>query len=393
MGATSSARLARILVVLALLTAAAPLSVDIYTPSLPLLRSELGGSESLTQASVTACLLGVAVGQSIWGPLSDRSGRRSVVLVGVAGWTLTSVLSAFAVDAVMLLVVRGLAGLCGAAGIVVARSIVRDLSPDAPSLASRIGVLSLVTAVAPVVAPVTGAVIALAWGWRADFVVLAAFGAVVTLAFASMVPETLPPARRSPATSLLGGLSVAARDRRLRWIAVGLAAHSFGFYAYVASAAFVVEGEFGQPPWVFAVVFATNAVAMLAANLVFRRLVRTRHPSWPLGAGLALAAVSGAAMAVAAVSQAPQPVLWGTSLAFAAATGFVLPGAHSWGQLAPVPSGAASALVGSAQFFGGALGSPVTGLLGAGAANLGVVIAISSSLALFAWLAARPESL
>ncbi|MEF2975970.1 Bcr/CflA family efflux MFS transporter [Subtercola sp. YIM 133946] len=380
-----------VLAILALLTAAAPLSVDIYTPSLPLIQRDLGGDEWLTQSSITACLLGVGIGQLLWGPLSDRTGRRPVIFFGVLGWTITSLLSALAVTPVMLLSLRGLAGLCGAAGIVVARSVVRDISSDRRAVASRVGILSMVNAVAPVVAPVIGAVIAIAWGWRADFVALAAFGAAVGLAFALTVPETLPADRRTGggartiASSLAGGL----RNRELAAVAIALGAHAFGFYAYITSASFIVERQFGHPPIVFALVFGTNAAAMLSANLVFRRLVRRRHPSLPLGIGLVACAVSGAVLFATAAVRGPEGVLWAASIVFAGGTGLVLPSAHSWGQLTVVASGVASALTGSAQFLGGVLGSPLTGLLGVTAENLGLVMTIASSVAIVAWVVAR----
>lgn len=380
-----------VLAILATLSALAPLSVDIYTPSLPLMQRELGGEAWLVQASVTACLLGIGVGQLVWGPLSDRVGRRPVILAGVIGWTVASVVSAVAWSPEVFVSVRAVAGLCGAAGIVVSRSVVRDLSSDMHLTSSRIGILTTVTSVAPIVAPVAGAAIATVAGWRADFVALAALGGVLTLAFALAVPESVPPAERTTGggAAIVRGLGAALRDRQLVFVALSISAHAFGFYAYVATASFIVEEEFGYPPFVFALVFGTNAAAMLCANLVFRRVVRTRHPSLPLGIGLGASAVAGVVLFAAAAVGAPGWVLWVASTGLAAGTGFVLPGAHSWGQATVVASGAASALTGSVQFLGGAIGSPVTGLLGTTAANLGIVVALSSSVALVAWAAAR----
>ena len=386
-----SRRIGRILVVLALLTASAPLSVDIYTPSLPAIQSELGGDEWLAQASITACLLGIGLGQLVWGPLSDRVGRRPVVIAGAAGWAITSVASAVAGAPAALILARGLAGLCGAAGIVVSRSIVRDLSPDRAAVASRIGILAMVTAVAPVVAPVIGAAIAAVAGWRADFAALAILGGLVVVLCAVFVPETLAGADRaaSSRTSVLRGLARAIRDRELRFVALALGAHSIGFYAYIASASFVVEREYGRPPLAFAAVFASNAVAMLLGNIVFRRLVRRLHPSVPLGIGLGVSAVAGAVLVGTAVGGGPVWIVWAASSVFAAATGFVLPGAHSWGQATPALSGAASALTGAAQFFGGVLGSPLTGLIGPTAGTLGAIVALSSGAAIGFWARAR----
>lgn len=378
-----------VLVVLAVLTALAPLSVDIYTPSLPRIQAELGGADWLAQASVTACLLGIGVGQLVWGPLSDRRGRRPVILAGVVGWALASVLSAAATGPEMLVAARGLAGLCGAAGIVAARSVVRDLSRDTSTVASRIGVLALVTAVAPVLAPVAGTAVAALWGWRADFVALAALGGIIALSFALTVPESLPPEERSSRSlGLLASLGSAVRDKELLAVALALAAQSFGFYAYVVTASFVVERELGYPPLTFALVFGTNACAMLCGNLGFRRLVRRRHPSVPLGIGLAVGTASGVVLLLAALAGAPAGVLWTASTGFAASAGFVLPAAHSWGQVTLVASGAASALTGAAQFLGGVLGSPVTGFVGPTAAHLGAVVALSSGVGLVAWTVA-----
>jgi DHA1 family bicyclomycin/chloramphenicol resistance-like MFS transporter len=384
----SAGRIVRILAVLAVLSALAPLSMDIYIPSLPTMQDELGGAPWIVQASVTACLLGIGVGQLVWGPLSDERGRRPIVLIGVIGWTLASVLSAIAADAATLIVIRGIAGICGAAGIVVARSIVRDLSDDSRVVASRIGLLALVGVLAPVLAPLAGAGTAAVWGWRADFVVLAALGGMLSFAFALFVPETLPTASRTPGSGVLRGLRAAMRDRELVWVAAALAAHSIGFYAYITTASFIVEQEFGHPPVVFSLVFSTNALAMVASNLVFRRMMRTRHPSSAMGAGLIVSTAAGAGLFVLALSGAAPWLLWALSTVYAAASAFVFTGAHSWGQAVVTASGAASALTGAAQFSGGVVGSPLTGVIGTTTAALGVVLFVGSALGVLAFLAA-----
>lgn len=384
----------RILVVLAMLTAAAPLSIDIYTPSLPTIQAELGGGAWLSQASITACLLGIGFGQLLWGPLSEKTGRRPIIMIGVIGWALTSVLSALSPSPEFLIISRGLAGICGAAGIVVSRTVVSDISATPAILASRIGVLTSVTAVAPVIAPVVGAGIAALLGWRGDFMVLAAFGGATALAFGLLVPETLPPARRATGGSLRSvraALREALRNRQLVGVALALAAHAVGFYAYIATASFVVEKQFGYPPVVFALVFGTNAVAMLCANMGFRRLVLRHHPRLPLGIGLAACTLAGLLLVLFSLAHSPAWSLWVAAMLFASGTGFVLPGSHSWGQLTPVTSGAASALTGSAQFLGGVFGSPLTGLLGPTALHLGWVVLASSAAALLLWSLVREK--
>jgi len=381
------ARTIRTLVILALLTAAAPLSVDIYTPSLPQIQDELGGGAWLAEGSVTACLLGIAIGQLIWGPLSDRYGRRPIVLIGAIGWTLASAASAAATTPEVLLAVRVAVGLCGAAGIVVARSIVRDVSDDDRLTGSRIGMLSVVTGIAPVIAPTIGAAIAHVFTWRGDFVTLAVLGALTTAAFALFVPETLP--ARSASSGAVRALAAALRDRELLGAALSIGLFSIGFYAYIATSAFIVETEYGHSPAVFGAVFATNAAAMLAATLVFRVVVRHAHASVPLGIGLAVSGCSGLALLLVAGIGGPQWLVWTLSAVFAAGAGFVLPAAHSWGQATAVASGAASALTGAFQFFGGVLGSPVTGVIGTTAAHLGALIAVACVLAAGAWMLGR----
>ena len=362
--------------------------MDIYTPSLPRIEHDLGGPDWAIQASITACLLGIGIGQLFFGPLSDRFGRRPVILVGVAGWMLLSIASALVPSVLLLVLARGFAGLLGSAGIVVARSVVRDISDSPRLVGGRIAILSTVSGVAPILAPTVGAAIAAAWGWRADFVALAVLGALVIVGVLVFVPETLSHDSRHASSPVLRSLSLALKDAELRNVALSLGLQAFGFYAYIATSSFVVEREFGYSPAAFALVFGTNAAAIVGMNILFRRLVRTRHPRVLLRVGYLAALVGGAGLATGAALNAPVGLLWGATIVFTAGMGFVLPGAHSWGQLTAPASGAASALTGAAQFLGGVLGSPVTGLIGPTALSLGVIIAVAAALALVFWLLA-----
>jgi DHA1 family bicyclomycin/chloramphenicol resistance-like MFS transporter len=375
----------RMLVVLALLTAVAPFSMDIYTPSLPRIQIDLHGPDWAVQASITACLLGIGIGQLFFGPLSDRFGRRPVILVGVAGWTLASVASALVPSVALLIVARGAAGLLGSAGIVIARSVVRDVSDSPRLVGGRIAILSTVSGVAPILAPTVGAAVSAAFGWRADFTLLAVVGAVVIVAVVVFVPETLSRELRHASEPVPKSLFAALRDTELRNVALSLGVQAFGFYAYIATSSFVVEREFGYSPAAFALVFGTNAAIIVAMNILFRRLVRNRHPRVLLGVGFLAALIGGGSLALGAAVHAPVGVLWAASIVFAGGMGFVLPGAHSWGQLTRPASGASSALTGAAQFLGGVLGSPVTGLIGPTALTLGSIIAVSATLALVFW--------
>lgn len=381
-----------LMAVLAALSAVAPFSVDVYTPSLPRIQQDLGGADWVIQASITAGLLGIGVGQLVFGPVSDRVGRRPVILLGTVGFSAASMVSAVATSPWLLVAARLATGLSGSAGIVAARSVVRDVSPVPELVGGRIALLSMVSAAAPVVAPAVGAGIAARWSWRADFAALVVLGAVIAVAAARWVPETLPRTERHASPPVLAALGRAVADRELRNLSLALAIQAFGFYAYVASMAFIVERQLGHGPAVFAMVFSANAMTMLLANVLFRRQVRTVHPSVLLGRGLAAAGLAGAILAVTAALDGPVWILWGSTTLFAAAIGFVLPGAHSWGQLTRTPSGAASALTGSAQFSGGVLGAPATGLIGPTALLLGTIIAVTGASALVPWRVASREA-
>jgi DHA1 family bicyclomycin/chloramphenicol resistance-like MFS transporter len=240
-----------------------------------------------------------------------------------------------------------------------------------------------------------GALVASAWGWRADFLALAVAGGILLVVFGVAVPETLPTNDRSAGAGAGAGLRSALRNRELVVVALSLAAFAFGFYAYIGTASFIVERELGFSPAVFAIVFAANAAAMVCANLVCRRVVRRHPPRRLLGAGLVGSCTGGLLLVAAAAIGAPAWTLWAGSMVFAASAGFVLPSAHAAGQATVVVSGAASAITGAAQFLSGVLGSPATGVLGVSAGTLGAVILASSGVGVgmgWAGLGRRPSS-
>src|SRR3989441_3272854 len=184
-------RRARIFVLLGGLTAFGPLSIDMYLPALPAIGRDLAASESVIQLTLTACLVGLAVGQIFAGPLSDRLGRRRPLLIGVAGYVLASLMCATAPAAPLLVGFRLLQGLAGAAGIVIARAIVRDLY--AGSAAARyFSRLILIFGIAPILAPVLGAQILRFTSWHGIFLALAIVTALLWLGAARALPETLP---------------------------------------------------------------------------------------------------------------------------------------------------------------------------------------------------------
>src|SRR5215218_10894005 len=186
---------ARTVVVLGMLSMFGPLSLDLYLPALPELADDLNASASAAQLSITACLVGLAVGQLVAGPLSDRLGRKRPLMIGLLAYLLASVACALAPTATVLIALRLIQGLGGAAGIVISRAIARDLYSGS-ALMIFFSRLLLIAGLAPVLAPILGGQLSRIMSWRGIFGVLAGFGAALLLAGWLGLKETLPPARR-----------------------------------------------------------------------------------------------------------------------------------------------------------------------------------------------------
>lgn len=182
-------------VVLGALSAFGPLSLDLYLPGLPQLADDLGASASAAQLTLTACLLGLAVGQLLSGPWSDAVGRRRPLVIGVGAYIAASLACAFATSIEALVALRFVQGLAGAAGIALSRAVVRDLR-SGPAAARLFAALLLVNGLAPVLAPVLGGQLLQSTDWRGLFVVLAAIGGAILAGTALVVPESHAAPRR-----------------------------------------------------------------------------------------------------------------------------------------------------------------------------------------------------
>lgn len=180
------------------LTGLAPLSIDMYLPSLPALARQLHTTASLAQLSLTMCLLGLALGQLVGGPLSDRFGRRRPLIVGMVLYTVTAFLCTVAPSVWLLITIRLLQGLSGAFGIVIARAATRDVY-SGTELTRFYALLMLVNGVAPIAAPVIGGQLLRFTSWRGVFVVLGVVSIVITLSVVAFLRETLPKLNVLPA--------------------------------------------------------------------------------------------------------------------------------------------------------------------------------------------------
>lgn len=383
--------IALLVLVLGVLTATGPLATDMYLPAFPQITQELGATEGQIGLTLTAIMLGLAVGQLIIGPMSDAWGRRGPLLVGVALFTVTSVLCVFVPNVTVFIVLRFVQGVAGAAGAVVARAVVRDLfqGDDAVRFFSR---LALVMMLAPLLAPLVGAQLLLVGPWQLSFWVLAAMSALSFVLVLLWLPESLPrEARRSQGPRQLA-TTVLVLVRNPKFVGpvltLGL---SFGMlFTYVSAFSFVSQQEFGVSPQTYAWLFALNALASMAGTQGNGLLVGRIDTPRRLFMGLVLALTAVLVLLVLALTGVAQ--LWMVSALLAVmmfSVGFIMPNATVSaldGQPMAV-AGTASALMGSLQFALGGSVAAMAGLTPSGEASLVSMAVVMVSVAALSMLA------
>lgn len=356
------------------LSAFGPLALDLYLPGLPRMTADLGASEAAGQLSLSLCMIGLALGQLLVGPLTDRVGRRLPLLVGVAVFVLSAALCALTPSVELLLVLRLLTGLAGGAGIVIARAMVRDLY-DGPTVARVFALLMLVSGVAPVLAPVLGGQLLRITDWRGVFWVLAGVGVLLLVAAAGQ-PESLPPAQRRAGgrRALLRALRDVAVDRSFLVPALVMSLASCGLFSYIAMSSFVLQGGYGLGEQAFSIVFAVNSVGILLAGRASSALVGRLGPVRLLRAGVLLGLVAAAALLVAAMASGSVLALLPPLFVLVGSVGLVFPNGTALALARQRQNaGTASALLGLMQFAFGAVVPPLASLGGVSA----VVLALS----------------
>lgn len=378
----------KLTLVLGALTAFGPVSIDLYLPALPELARDFDTHESNVQLTITACLVGLAVGQAVAGPLSDAFGRRRPLLIGVLVYAVASVACAAAASLGLLTAGRLLQGLAGAAGIVIARAVVRDLYSGVEA-ARYFSLLMLVTGVAPILAPFVGAQLLHLTSWRGLFVALAAYGVLLVAAVAFWLRETLPEERRvtGGARETARAFRVVARDRDVIGYALAMGFMFAAMFAYIAGSPFVLQEVYDLSPAEFGVAFGVNSIGIVTASQVGRRLLLRHSERRILGAGLGFAACSGLALLGAAALDLGLAALLVPLFGVISCVGLVFPTSTSL-ALANHPdvAGTASGLLGVLQFVLGAATAPLVGLAGTDTAvPMAAVIAALTVAALVAF--------
>ncbi|MBB5792696.1 multidrug effflux MFS transporter [Streptomyces caelestis] len=369
---TTPPRRAGVLIaLLGALTAIAPLATDMYVPGFPEMGRALHASDSAVQLSMTSFLAGLVIGQLLIGPLSDRLGRRRLLVSGTALFAVLSLVCAFAPTIEMLIAARFLEGVAGAAGMVLARAVLTDRF-HGPELPRYFSLLTMVLSVAPVIAPVVGGGLLSAGGWRATFVALALFGVLLFLAVLPGVPESLPPERRHQG-GVAGSFHAMGRllgHRAFLGCTLTLAFAAAALFACIAGSSFVFQEVYDTSAGLYSLVFAVNACGMLLAGAVFGVLSRRLTMGTLLSASVAVAVAAVLVQVLLLVTVGGSLAGTWVTLFFAAfGIGGIFPASMSLGQsLGREASGAASALLGGIQFLFGALASPLVGAFGTSSA-------------------------
>ncbi|MBO0915368.1 multidrug effflux MFS transporter [Streptomyces laculatispora] len=391
----SPKQVSALVAVLGALTAVAPLATDMYVPGFPSMGAALHASSAAVQLTLTAFLAGLVVGQLLIGPMSDGWGRRRLLLSGVAGFILFSLLCAVAPNVELLTAARFLQGVAGAAGMVLARAVITDCFRGA-DVPRYFALLSQIIGIAPIAAPVIGGAVLSFSTWRTVFLVLAVIGVLLRAAVLRKVPETLPPERRHS-----GGLAGTLRTmgtllthRAFMGYVLVLGFTSAALFAYISGSSFVFENVHGVSATVYSLIFASNAVGMLIAGATFARLSRRVRMNTLLIAGLTVSGAGAVALLVVpALAGETLAATWICLFVTMAGIGLVFPATMSIGQtLGRVAPGAASALLGGLQFLFGALASPLVGVFGEDSATpMALIVLTALALAGLALvLLARP---
>ncbi|MEU5850721.1 Bcr/CflA family multidrug efflux MFS transporter [Saccharopolyspora shandongensis] len=382
-------RRVKYVLILGALSAFGPLSIDMYLPAFPTIAGDLQAGPSQVQLSLTACTVGLALGQLVAGPLSDTFGRRRPLLIGLVVFTLASLLCAVAPSAYALAGLRLVQGLGGAAGIVIARAVVRDLYSGV-AMARFFSLLMLVNGLAPILAPLIGGQMLRVTSWRGVFLVLGVIGVVLLVATAFGVRETLPGESRRPGSlgSTLRTFGSLLGDRAFVGYSLSAALAFAAMFAYISGSSFVLQDVYGMSPQLFSLVFGVNSLGIVLFGQLNGRLVARVDPSRLLAIGLGVNAVGGVAVALSAAFGLGLPGLLPALFLVASSIGVVFPNATTLALSGhPETAGSASALLGVMQFLAGGLAAPLVGSAGTGTAlPMGVVMGALSLSAVVVYL-------
>ncbi len=378
---------------LALLTALGPVAVDMYLPSFPEIGLLLSASPATVQLTLSLYMVSYAIGQVVYGPLSDRYGRLPVMRFALAIYCVASLACALAPSIELLLTARIFQALGSSGAIVLARAIVRDLYSGARA-GRELSVMGAIMSLAPVLAPMIGGVLQSAFGWRSHFVLQIAFGLIAATFVWRKLPETLRATTPAPLSlrAILASYAVILRNRAVLAYVAMLAVSFAGVFAWISGASFVLQDIYGLSALAFGLAFAAASGGFLLGNLIATRVVTRIGLDRTIGIGAVVVALGGlGAVAAVPLGGASSIPLIAAMALFATGMGLVQPQTIA-GAMMPFPerAGTASSLLGVSQMVcAAATGAIVGQLLGASAWPVAIPLALSGCLTLLLWAISR----
>lgn len=344
-----------------------PLAIDMYLPAMPAIAKDLGVSAGAVQVTLTAYTAGFAIGQLIHGPLADSYGRRPIMIVGTLCFALAGVLSALSQGIIELTWIRAAQGFAGAAAAVIIQAVVRDMF-DREDFARAMSFVTLTVTLAPLIAPMLGGYLAIWFGWRSIFWVLALFAIAVIGLVLWQIPETLKPENRQSlhlGSTLKNYFRLCRNSEAMGLIFAGAFSFS-GMFAFLTAGSFIYIDIFGVSPSEFGYLFGLNIVAMIAMTMLNGRMVKKVGSHAMLRLGLTIQLLAGFGLFLGWWFDAG---IWGTVPFVVMFIGTISTiGSNSMGLLLsgyPRMAGTASSLAGTLRFGTGSLvGSIVAALPG-----------------------------
>ncbi|MGI2326911.1 Bcr/CflA family efflux MFS transporter [Planococcus sp. YIM B11945] len=385
---TGKARLGLALL-LSLLGILAPLNIDMYLPSFPGIAADFGARASLVQLSLTTCLIGLAVGQLIMGPISDAQGRRKPILIAVSLFALSSILCALSTSITMLIVARFLQGFTASAGVVLSRAVVRDVF-SGRELTKFYSLLMVINSTAPLAAPLAGgAILALPFAnWQTIFYFLGFLGILIVVTVGAKLPETLPLEKRSPSSI---GQSVRTMGSLLRdraYIGYTLIAgfvHG-GSFAYVSGTPFVYQGIYGVSPQAFSVLFGMNGLAIILGSYLIGKFSGIIPEKRLLQIAVMAASAASFVLLIATILQGPLASIVVPIFIYMITIGMILTSSFTLAlREQGHRAGSASAVIGMLPLLIGAIVSPFVGIDETTAVPMGAILFITSFIGLIAF--------
>ncbi|MBD7938204.1 MULTISPECIES: Bcr/CflA family efflux MFS transporter [Cytobacillus] len=382
---------------LGMLATLGPLNIDMYLPSFPSIASDLETSASMVQLSLTACLIGLAFGQLVIGPISDAKGRRKPLLISILLFAGASFLCAVSPNITTLIIARFLQGATASAGVVLSRAVVRDTF-SGRELTKFFALLMVINAVAPLVAPIAGGGILLfpsaSWHWI--FISLGIIGFIIFLIVFLKLKESLPVEKRRPSSlkSTFQTMADLSTDRSFISYALIVGFVHGGSFAYVSGTPFVYQGIYGVSPQVFSILFGINGLAIISGSSIVGRLGGKVPEKKLLKIAVTVAASSTLFLLLMTIIKGPLALIVIPIFIYMLSMGMVLTSSFTLAmEFQGHRAGSASAILGMLPLVVGAMVSPLVGLNESTAIPMGAILFVTSFIGftLFYTVANRNE--